>query len=153
MCATRTALASGMATGERSVGGVERVCSQSHLCSAPRVPVFYPNPAQSQPCSITPTLLRAFRSDRSAKWAQLIGFDGERTGVDDGTFWIDWTHFLMGFSIVEVCLARRGWHCNSLPNSFPPKSSAWRGDPADPSSGAETLNQLRVSPCALALAR
>jgi hypothetical protein len=41
-------------------------------------------------------------SDRSAKWAQLIDFDGERTGVDDGTFWIDWTHFLMGFALVEV---------------------------------------------------
>ena len=130
------------ASARRAISAPPRV----YLCSIPTL--LNPNPAQSQPCSITPTVLRAFRSDRSAKWAQLIGFDGERTGVDDGTFWIDWTHFLMGFSIVEVCLARRGWHCNSLPNSFPPKSSAWRGDPADPSSGAETLNQLRVSPCA-----
>ena len=32
----------------------------------------------------------------------------------------------MGFSLVEVCLARRGWHCKSLPNAFPPKASPWR---------------------------
>ena len=72
-------------------------------------------------------------SDRSAKWAAVLGMDThggdggpERTGVDDGTFWIDWTHFLMGFALVEVCLARRGWHARSLPNAFPPKASAWR---------------------------
>ena len=80
-------------------------------------------------------------SDRSAKWSELLAADGaaasdswgspsggrlERTGADDGTFWIDWTHFLMGFSVVEVCLARRGWHCTSLPNAFPAKTSAWR---------------------------
>ena len=69
-------------------------------------------------------------SDRSEKWASVIasseGGTGRGSGVDDGTFFIDWTHFLMGFSIVEVCLAHRGWHCRSLANAFPDKSSSWR---------------------------
>eukprot|EP01043_Picozoa_sp_COSAG02_P015373 COSAG02_NODE_654_length_18824_cov_222.971001_3_plen_503_part_00 len=52
-------------------------------------------------------------SDRSQKWASVIqdaDDDGSAvaTGVDDGTFWIDWTHFLMGFSVVEVCIATWG---------------------------------------------
>lgn len=73
-------------------------------------------------------------SDRSGKWASVIrdvdgGGEGEGeggSGVDDGTFWIDWTHFLMGFSVVECCLAYRGWHCRSLPNAFPHAKSVWR---------------------------
>ena len=48
------------------------------------------------------------------------------TGKDDGTFYIDWTHFLMGFTVVECCLAYRGWHCSSLPNAFPNTKSVWR---------------------------
>eukprot|EP00808_Paulinella_micropora_P027667 g78868.t1 len=49
-----------------------------------------------------------------------------RTGVDDGTFWMDLTHFFMGFSSVDVCYAYRGWHATSFPNAFPPKSSPQR---------------------------
>ncbi|KAL1527564.1 hypothetical protein AB1Y20_008951 [Prymnesium parvum] len=70
-------------------------------------------------------------SDQSEKWAEVVhdeascstaspqagGF--ERTGVDDGTFWIDYTKFLMGFSHVDVCYAFRGWHARSFANFFP----------------------------------
>ena len=70
-------------------------------------------------------------SDASDLWSQLVGSDGggaggaagpgfERTGVDDGTFWIDYTKFMMGFSHVDVCYAFRGWHARSYPNHFPP---------------------------------
>jgi hypothetical protein len=71
-------------------------------------------------------------SRHSDKWASVvsIGQGGSpgavHSGHDDGTFWMDWTHFLMGFSVVEVCLAYRGWHCRSLPNSFPNRNSMWR---------------------------
>jgi hypothetical protein len=70
-------------------------------------------------------------SDASDLWSQLVGSDGggaggaaglgfERTGVDDGTFWIDYTKFMMGFSHVDVCYAFRGWHARSYPNHFLP---------------------------------
>ena len=73
-------------------------------------------------------------SENSEKWASVLRSEGsargeERpggTGKDDGTFWIDWTHFLMGFTVVECCLAYRGWHCASLPNAFPKTKSVWR---------------------------
>jgi hypothetical protein len=50
----------------------------------------------------------------------------ERSGVNDGTFWMDLTHFIMGFAIVDVCLANRGWHSVSLPNAFCRKASRSR---------------------------
>ncbi|KAK3279928.1 hypothetical protein CYMTET_12209 [Cymbomonas tetramitiformis] len=73
-------------------------------------------------------------SDASAAWSDelLAGMAGaggeglERTGVDDGTFWMDLTHFVMGFSLVDVCLAPRGWHARSFPNAFPPRGGCWR---------------------------
>lgn len=37
----------------------------------------------------------------------------ERTGIDDGTFWIDFTKFMMGFSHVDVCFAFRHCACSS----------------------------------------
>ena len=72
-------------------------------------------------------------SDQSQMWAQLIDSDAggassdaalprgsfERTGVDDGTFWIDYTKFMMGFTDVDVCYALRGWHARSFANHFP----------------------------------
>jgi len=66
-------------------------------------------------------------SDKSAKWSSLLfpcgegsqGEELERTGVDDGTFWMDWTHFLMGYSRIDVCYAHQDWHCKSLENMFP----------------------------------
>ena len=49
------------------------------------------------------------------------------SGVDDGTFWMDYTHFLMGFQVLDVCFAHRGWHAKSLPNKFPPSADkTWR---------------------------
>ena len=50
----------------------------------------------------------------------------ERTGVDDGTFWIEYTQFLMGFSHVDVCYAMRGWHARSFDNYFPAERKAAR---------------------------
>jgi hypothetical protein len=56
-------------------------------------------------------------SDASAKWSDIIGVGAssggaslERTGVNDGTFWMDLTHFVMGFQLVDVCMAYRDWH-------------------------------------------
>ena len=56
-------------------------------------------------------------SDASAEWADLVGGGAgggggsqgsfERSGVDDGTFWMDFTRFLMGFAHVDVCFAFR----------------------------------------------
>lgn len=66
-------------------------------------------------------------SDSSRAWADVVAAAGlERTGVDDGTFWMDVTHFMMGFSIVDVCLAHRGWHARSFANAFPERKSACR---------------------------
>ena len=28
--------------------------------------------------------------------------------------------------MAQVCLARQGWHCRSLPTAFPPKRCGWR---------------------------
>lgn len=64
-------------------------------------------------------------SDKSAHWSQVVS-SAERTGVNDGTFWIDLTSFIMAFSVVDVCFAHRGWHARSLPNAFCAKSSATR---------------------------
>lgn len=87
-------------------------------------------------------------SDGSDKWRQLLahrgsrlGRDGdpcdgvppigsspalERTMKDDGTFWIDYDHFLMGFSNVDVVLAFEGNHAKSFASNFPPKKSNHR---------------------------
>eukprot|EP00899_Mesostigma_viride_P008719 jgi/Mesvir1/17849/Mv12933-RA.1 len=66
-------------------------------------------------------------SDASSNWATLLSSSGlERTGVDDGTFWMDLTHFVMGFSIVDVCFAFPDWHTRSLPNAFCAPTSPWR---------------------------
>ena len=46
--------------------------------------------------------------------------------MDDGTFWMDLTHFVMGFSLVDVCFAYHGWHARSLPNAFPARACPWR---------------------------
>ena len=42
-----------------------------------------------------------------------------RTAVNDGTFWIDYTHFLLGFSRLDVSFAYRDWHSRSFNNYFP----------------------------------
>jgi len=65
-------------------------------------------------------------SDKSAEWTDRLSSELGCTGVDDGTFWMDYTHFLMGFQVVDVCLAHRGWHAASFPNTFCAKSSGSR---------------------------
>eukprot|EP00899_Mesostigma_viride_P005554 jgi/Mesvir1/149/Mv13513-RA.1 len=66
-------------------------------------------------------------SDASSSWATLLSPSGlQRTGVNDGTFWMDLTHFVMGFSIVDVCFAFQDWHARSLPNAFCVPTSPWR---------------------------
>eukprot|EP00931_Biecheleriopsis_adriatica_P107481 TRINITY_DN81823_c0_g1_i1.p1 TRINITY_DN81823_c0_g1~~TRINITY_DN81823_c0_g1_i1.p1 ORF type:complete len:950 (-),score=132.17 TRINITY_DN81823_c0_g1_i1:47-2896(-) len=65
-------------------------------------------------------------SDSSPSWtaeiaSQLVS-DGEHcapTGLHDGTFWMDFPHFLSAFHDVEVCKAHRGWHARSFHNAFP----------------------------------
>jgi hypothetical protein len=56
-------------------------------------------------------------SDASANWQSILRSDEsiasrseglERTNVDDGTFWMDLTHFVMGFSLVDICFAYQG---------------------------------------------
>ncbi|KAL7548272.1 hypothetical protein ACHAWF_011564 [Thalassiosira exigua] len=50
----------------------------------------------------------------------------KRTMVNDGTFWIDYDSFLMGFSNVDVVLAFQGNHAKSFGSSFPTKKSNHR---------------------------
>ncbi|KAH8054907.1 calcium-dependent cysteine-type endopeptidase [Aureococcus anophagefferens] len=67
-------------------------------------------------------------SDASEKWADVVSSSrgNERTGVNDGTFWIDFTHFLMGFSRVDVCVAAEKPRAASFRNAFPAKKEPWR---------------------------
>jgi len=46
----------------------------------------------------------------------------QRTMVNDGTFWIDYESFLMGFSNVDVVLAFEGNNAKSFASNFPPKT-------------------------------
>jgi hypothetical protein len=50
----------------------------------------------------------------------------KRTMTNDGTFWIDYDSFLMGFSNVDVVLAFRGNHAKSFVSNFPTKTSNHR---------------------------
>ncbi|KAL7543669.1 hypothetical protein ACHAXR_013497 [Thalassiosira sp. AJA248-18] len=50
----------------------------------------------------------------------------KRTMVNDGTFWIDYDSFIMGFSNVDVVLAFQGNHAKSFGSSFPIKKSNHR---------------------------
>ncbi|KAH8060430.1 calcium-dependent cysteine-type endopeptidase [Aureococcus anophagefferens] len=62
------------------------------------------------------------------EWADVVSSSrgNERTGVNDGTFWIDFTHFLMGFSRVDVCVAAEKPRAASFRNAFPAKKEPWR---------------------------
>eukprot|EP00439_Symbiodinium_sp_Y106_P075922 s2048_g15.t1 len=55
-------------------------------------------------------------SDSSAQWTELLEKRLGRTGSDDGTFWMDFMHFLMAFQVVDVCFAHRSWHSRSFQN-------------------------------------
>ena len=70
-------------------------------------------------------------SDTSSQWASVISCSQEsqeieRSGVDDGCFWMELTKFVQGFSLVDVCLAHRGWHSRSFPNFFCAQTCSWR---------------------------
>mgnify|MGYP002803532134 FL=1 len=65
-------------------------------------------------------------SDQSTEWTESLSSELGCTGVDDGTFWMDYTHFLMAFQVVDVCLAHRGWNAASFANAFCAKSSGSR---------------------------
>jgi hypothetical protein len=70
-------------------------------------------------------------SDTSSQWASVISCSQEsqeieRSAVDDGCFWMELTKFVQGFSLVDVCLAHRGWHSRSFPNFFCTQTCPWR---------------------------
>jgi len=81
-------------------------------------------------------------SDGSSAWEDLMehhrgtstakdgtsdaGAAFERTMENDGTFWIDYDSFLMGFSNVDVVLAFQGNHAKSFSSNFPMKKSGHR---------------------------
>ena len=54
----------------------------------------------------------------------------KRTMKNDGTFWIDYDSFLMGFHNVDIVLAFPGNHAKSFGSSFPIKKSNHRCDRA-----------------------
>ena len=82
-------------------------------------------------------------SDKSSVWQRLLAHKNssgnrcvdltkpmspelERTHKNDGTFWIGYDDFLMGFSNVDVLLAFQGNHAKSFASNFPPKTSNHR---------------------------
>ncbi|KAL3790343.1 hypothetical protein HJC23_002729 [Cyclotella cryptica] len=87
-------------------------------------------------------------SDKSDAWQKLLAHKNnmgtdtfvdltepmspelERTMVNDGTFWIGYDDFLMGFSNVDVVLAFQGNHAKSFASNFPPKISNHRSSRA-----------------------
>ena len=62
-------------------------------------------------------------SNGSEELNNLISSNGEYallpSGDNDGIFWIDYTHFLLGFSRVDLCFAYKGWCAHSFKNFFP----------------------------------
>lgn len=70
-------------------------------------------------------------SDRSDVWEKLLRHTQtdtslERTMQNDGTFWIDYDCFLLGFANVDVVLAFTGNHAKSFHSHFPLKQSTHR---------------------------
>lgn len=57
-------------------------------------------------------------SDASVLWTDRLACELGRTGVDDGTFWMDYVHFLMAFEVVDVCYSHCNWHAKSFTNYF-----------------------------------
>eukprot|EP00667_Euglena_gracilis_P008703 EG_transcript_8814 len=65
-------------------------------------------------------------SDSSVQCSGALARELGCTGENDGTFWMDFPHFLLGFQVVDVCRAPRGWHGRSFETAFSPKASASR---------------------------
>ncbi|CAE7548171.1 sol [Symbiodinium natans] len=65
-------------------------------------------------------------SDNSVLWTELLETRLGRSGSDDGTFWMDFMHFLMAFQVVDVCFAHPSWNSRSFQNSFCAKTDETR---------------------------
>jgi hypothetical protein len=72
-------------------------------------------------------------SDKSQIWKKLLFASNDieatnlqRTMKNDGSFWIDYDNFLMGFHDVDVVLAFLGNHAKSFSSNFPEKKSSHR---------------------------
>ncbi|CAL1138268.1 unnamed protein product, partial [Cladocopium goreaui] len=65
-------------------------------------------------------------SDMSSQWTDSLEKILGRSAVNDGTFWIDFMHFLMAFEVVDVCFAFPSWHSSSVQNFFCAKSEECR---------------------------
>jgi len=92
-------------------------------------------------------------SDKCQVWEKLMvnsGITLPRTMANDGTFWIGYDDFLLGFSNVDVVLAHIGNHAKSFVSNFPPKKSNHRCQRAfevsliDPQPGLETKERVEV---------
>lgn len=92
-------------------------------------------------------------SDKSSIWEKLLVHSGvslPRTNANDGTFWIGYDDFLMGFSNVDVVLAFRGNHAKSFVTNFATKKSnhrcvrAFEVSLIDPQPGIETKDRVEV---------
>jgi hypothetical protein len=92
-------------------------------------------------------------SDKCKTWQTLLDDSGislPRTMSDDGTFWIGYDDFLLGFSNIDVVLAFEGNHAKSFVSNFPPKKSNHRCQRAfevsllDPQPGLETKDRVEV---------
>ncbi|KAL3911545.1 MAG: hypothetical protein SGARI_001597, partial [Bacillariaceae sp.] len=92
-------------------------------------------------------------SDKSSKWEELLRSSGvslPRTMANDGTFWIGFDHFLLGFTNIDVVLAFQGYHAKSFATNFPPKKSnhrcvrAFEVSLIDPQPGVETKDHVEV---------
>ncbi|KAG7351855.1 calpain family cysteine protease [Nitzschia inconspicua] len=92
-------------------------------------------------------------SDKSSKWTDLMlasGVSLPRTMANDGTFWIDYDNFLLGFANIDVVLAFQGNHAKSFSTNFPPKKSnhrclrAFEVSLIDPQPGIETKDRVEV---------
>ena len=72
-------------------------------------------------------------SDKSDIWEKLLqhqqhgsGQSLQRSMKNDGTFWIDYDNFLLGFTNVDIVLAFLGNHAKSFSSNFPIKKSTHR---------------------------
>jgi len=70
--------------------------------------------------------------------------------ANDGTFWIGYDDFLLGFSNIDVVLAHPGNHAKSFVSNFPPKKSNHRCERAfevsliDPQPGMQSKERVEV---------
>ena len=86
-------------------------------------------------------------NDKSEEWSLLVARGGkelERSGVDDGTFWMDLISFVQGFSCLDVCIAQRNLNVRSFANFFPVRACPWRS-----CARVLTIKPAQVNDCTL----